>query len=385
MTRPAGLVVPLARPASVGARRAGLRVPREGVLWLLAAGLLGAAGWFKAINLLLLLAYLMVAVWALNLIAARRRVRGVAAARIPVGELTAGEPALWGVALRAPPMGELNGVGVRDRGEHGDAGWLVADAPPGPEVVLRRAHTPTHRGTFPLEPLLVWSRFPFGLVQAGRAMPPDAAPLVWPRRLPLRSAELRQWLARQTRASAGGTSRERRRAVQPGEFRGLRPFRQGDSPRWVHWRTSARRGELVVMEFEDARSFDLLIVADLAAGPAGEAAADLAAAVVEDWCAEPGPTLALLVLGDGRGAEGGRAGPELRRRLLDRLALAPTFDVAPPVPAIDAPWRGLPALLVSGRAAASADALGVELGRPVAVLSPPHPEGDSWPYRSPSV
>ena len=48
--------------AALGARpaRSGFRLPREGVLWLAAAIIMGTAGVVKGINLLILLAYLLI-------------------------------------------------------------------------------------------------------------------------------------------------------------------------------------------------------------------------------------------------------------------------------------------------------------------------------------
>ena len=50
--------------------------------------------------------------------------------------------------------------------------------------------------------------------------------------------------------------------AQQVEYHGLRGYRSGDSPRWIHWRTSARRGELMVKEFEHQNEQDLAILID---------------------------------------------------------------------------------------------------------------------------
>ncbi len=48
-----------------------------------------------------------------------------------------------------------------------------------------------------------------------------------------------------------------------GEFFGLRNYRVGDMRRWIHWRTSARRNELVVRQFEREENQCLGVVIDL--------------------------------------------------------------------------------------------------------------------------
>ncbi len=46
------------------------------------------------------------------------------------------------------------------------------------------------------------------------------------------------------------------------EFRGLREYRKEDNPRWIHWRGSARAGELLVREFEEPISKRVLLLLD---------------------------------------------------------------------------------------------------------------------------
>jgi uncharacterized protein (DUF58 family) len=47
------------------------------------------------------------------------------------------------------------------------------------------------------------------------------------------------------------------------EFHRLREYRGGDNPRAIHWRTTARRNELMVREYQHNQSRDLLLVVDL--------------------------------------------------------------------------------------------------------------------------
>jgi uncharacterized protein (DUF58 family) len=109
------------------------------------------------------------------------------------------------------------------------------------------------------------------------------------------------------------------------DFHGLRPFRPGDSPRWIHWRTSARRGELMVREFEDVPGDDIVLV--LAPGVDLEPAIAAAATIVWEWCRRRGDRLVLLL---GAEAHDGLSGPEHARRLLERLATLGPFDIEPP-------------------------------------------------------
>src|SRR5438445_186493 len=70
---------------------------------------------------------------------------------------------------------------------------------------------------------------------------------------------LRRWLMHSARPDERA-GRSRRRLALEAEFHGLRQFRAGDSPRWIHWRTSARTGELVVREFDHGTHNDLVLI-----------------------------------------------------------------------------------------------------------------------------
>ncbi len=53
------------------------------------------------------------------------------------------------------------------------------------------------------------------------------------------------------------------------DFHGVREHQQGESLRRVHWPSTAKRGELMVKDFEDAPRDELAIVLDAAGAPAG--------------------------------------------------------------------------------------------------------------------
>jgi uncharacterized protein (DUF58 family) len=118
----------------------------------------------------------------------------------------------------------------------------------------------------------------------------------------------------------------RRHAAAQEQFHGLRPFRPGDNPRAVHWRTSARRNELMVREFENLPSENLLLVFDPMMGAADrqedfEAAVSLAATIIAEWRSDWGGRLIAVVAGDDPVLLDGPAGSAHVQRVLERLAV----------------------------------------------------------------
>jgi uncharacterized protein (DUF58 family) len=362
------------------------RLTTEGLVWAGVSGVLGVLGWYKSLNLVLVLAYAMIALLILNGFLARLQVRRVAAARVSIPPVLAGEDTRVVVLVRNT-RGRPATVGVSDPiGPPG--GWFLERIWPGEAIECSMRRSFATRGRFGNDPPTVWSGFPFGLIRYERqAVPPPRddgppAPLVVLPSAGTAEAEgLRRWVLRQ----AGGEGRAqkvlRRATTDPADVRGVRPYRPGDSIRWVHWRSSARRRQLLVREYDAAPSPELVVVVepwlsgreDPGERANLEAALSLAVTVTLTWARAFGTrvTLALAtsepVVRSASGAEDSI-----------REALVPLADVsgtgspaAPGARAFSRSLAGAARVFVSSRPGSPlAEALIRSTGRPFVVLDP---------------
>lgn len=119
------------------------------------------------------------------------------------------------------------------------------------------------RGLHVFPPLALSTRAPFGLFHQKRAIPIPSPVLVYPALHSLTHLDLldRQPSINLTRPHAGwGT-----------EVIGVRPYRPGDSPRHIHWRSVARHpGQLISKEFVDESQPGLTLALDLFPHPLPE-------------------------------------------------------------------------------------------------------------------
>ena len=115
------------------------------------------------------------------------------------------------------------------------------------------------RGRFRLGPLRISSRFPLGLVERSRVFSSSGEVLVYPR-IGRISPNWRQQLIGATELVSRNQPHQ---GVFHDDFHRLREFRSGDNPRAIHWRSTARRGELILREFHQNREHTLAIVLDL--------------------------------------------------------------------------------------------------------------------------
>jgi uncharacterized protein (DUF58 family) len=244
------------------------------------------------------------------------------------------------------------------------------------EVVLPR------RGRYPWGPVTGMSGYPFGLSWRRAELAAGEEVLVLPRLGWVHRGQLRQ----QLRGLGGRGERARHRPqahpAAQARFHGLRPYRPGDSPRSIHWRTSARRGELMVREFADVPADDLVVVFDPSppAGSAGagspdedlfEQAVSLAASICWEWCRRPGDRLVLATAGPDPVVLDGVTGPAHGLRLLECLAVqerAPTDARALLGRLARAALPPGAIVLVSAGPSALAGPLRQGLGRPVSSL-----------------
>lgn len=119
------------------------------------------------------------------------------------------------------------------------------------------------RGHYRIGPTWLSTRYPLNLGRSSRQFVNRNSIIVHPRPgvLTNRCHEL-------FRVERQGLSRAIARAgVNEGEFFGLRQWYNGDSQRWIHWRTTARLGELSVRQFEQQQRMQAVIVLDLHSRP----------------------------------------------------------------------------------------------------------------------
>ncbi len=116
-----------------------------------------------------------------------------------------------------------------------------------------------HRGRYRFGPLLVATRFPFGLVRAWREFDVRETLIVLPRLGHLRPS----WQSIAGARTSGAQPAPHMRGLIRGEYYGLRDWQAGDTRRSVHWRATAKLGSLKVCEYERQRDQQLALVVDL--------------------------------------------------------------------------------------------------------------------------
>lgn len=103
------------------------------------------------------------------------------------------------------------------------------------------------------------TRFPFGLLRGIMLHKAGDNIIVQPAIGKLLPA----WIELFGVRTSGARQKQARSLSDEGDFFGLRAYRPGDSPRWIHWRSSARRGELMIKQFQQADSKELTVLLDL--------------------------------------------------------------------------------------------------------------------------
>ena len=200
------------------------------------------------------------------------------------------------------------------------------------------------RGRYRFRSFDLVTRSPFGLLERRVSGGDPTSIMVYPAVGQL----TRRWQYIHREASETRRGSRHDRSIQQQEYHGLRDYRSGDSPRWIHWRTSARVGQLMVKEFEQQHEQDLTILLDpwvprnrvsSDQREAVEEAIRFAATVCLDTCRHTGRRLLLGWTGPTPGLRQGPASVKLLHEMLEQLAtlkaapdgkFADLLDVVPP-------------------------------------------------------
>jgi uncharacterized protein (DUF58 family) len=173
------------------------------------------------------------------------------------------------------------------------------------------------RGRYPFTKSRVEIVDPFGLQRRDVTLPPPGALLVYPRIVPL------DRLFSETGAHALEGRRLLLRRATGFDLHSVRDYEHGESLRKVHWRTTARRGQLMVKELEDAPRDEIAVLLDgyyaAVAGRSFDVQVRAAASVLEAYVRRS--RRAVLVVNAAEGVSQQVHSPAAdRRRALELLA-----------------------------------------------------------------
>jgi uncharacterized protein (DUF58 family) len=313
------------------------RITREGVVYLCVWGFLLLVGLFQQINLILLVAGLAFGPLAASLFASAGMLRGLRIGRRLPSYVFSGDPLRldytlentrrWTAALALTVEDSMVPVDRIVSGAERISPRVFFSRVPGRGRDRERWQGASpKRGKYRCSAIDLVTRSPFGLLERRVTYQEPGAMIVYPTVGQL----TRRWHVLQREASETRRGQRHDRTAQQQEYHGLRDYRPGDSPRWIHWRTSARLGKPMVKEFEQQNEQDLSILIDpwlprSKVTPEQretlEEVIRFAATVCLETCRHSGRRLLLGWTGPTPGVRQGPASVKLLHELLEQLAM----------------------------------------------------------------
>lgn len=229
-----------------------LKVTASGRTFLLLTLGVGLGALNTGNNLLYLVLGLQLATVIVSGVLSERVLRHLEVRRIGTEGAFAGEPFPFRWAVRARKR-TAYALSIAERNGLLEGAAQLGLLRAGEERVVRASLRCARRGPVPLEEIAVTTTFPLGLFAKSRTFFAPDVLLVFPRRRPT--------AARPPGGDHGpiGGAPDPRRADGQGEPAGLRPLRDGEPARGIHWVKSAARQTLlkVEREREERHAFEL--------------------------------------------------------------------------------------------------------------------------------
>ncbi len=214
-------------------------------LFFFAAATNTMAGWLYAIS------GVMLALVGIAVVLPGRSLRDLQVTRRPIMPVHLGEALQIEVAIANPTAQPRGLLQVIDQlpPRLGQPAEISIEAI-APQETYRWVYSlPTQqRGVFRWKTLVLRTAAPLGLFWSRHSRIVQAIAVVYPQVLPLNQCPLVDELGQDL--STAIPSDRRAQTATEGVTRTLRPYRWGDPTRLIHWRTSARYGELRVRELE---------------------------------------------------------------------------------------------------------------------------------------
>lgn len=214
------------------------------------------AGWLYVIS------GVMLAILAIAAILPGRSLRKLQIRRAAIDPVSVGDEVAIELALKNPTAASKSLLQVRDALPSALAtvsNGAIELIPPQAEYRWQYHLQPQRRGVYRWETVDLRTAAPLGLFWARRSIPVAAKLVVYPTVLPLARCPLLDRTGRDRAMQMQGSVSAQ--GASEGVTRTLRPYRWGDPTRLVHWRTSARYGELRVRELETFTSTQAIAIA----------------------------------------------------------------------------------------------------------------------------
>ena len=259
----------IGRLMSRAGKRSRVVIPREGIGFLAIMLTLAVGALMGHRNMPLLVFGMMAGPFVLNGAIVYRMLKGIRVTRRAPRRAVAGE--FVGVELQIANDKKFMAshmLEVRDRitgrqltaQRRDDEGTVTFVRVPGKEQRVGRYQIRfADRGRYRLGPIRISSRFPLGIGERGQLFQDTTDLIVHPQLGHL----LPRWVRQQKELSESNDRRHSRPGFFDDEFHRIREYRSGDNPRSIHWRSTAKRGELMIREHEQNRQSDSLIILDL--------------------------------------------------------------------------------------------------------------------------
>lgn len=311
-------------PPRGGAGRPGASITWSGVIYLHAIGVITLAALNASINLLFLVIGFGVGIALVSLIIANAAVRKLRLTRQAPDAVVAGRPFTIRYRIESTRRrGAAYALRIREtvvyNGERLQIEGYVDAVSAGETATLDVPINVPLRGKIQFKSARLSTRFPFGLFERRFTVSAAHETVVFPSLFPVRrSIEGRGALA----AAQSSSAREEQHGND--EFYGLREYRHGDDPKRVHWRCSARTGQLLVREMTDLKPQSVIVVLETYTSPGTDQSlrerAISAAATILCHALEHGYRLALIVNSSKPVVVPPTSGRGLRTRLMTQLA-----------------------------------------------------------------
>ncbi|WP_417383518.1 DUF58 domain-containing protein [Gimesia sp.] len=246
----------------IGRNRVSL--PRDGVVYLLMMTVLFVGSVLSRENMLMLVFAMMTGPFVLNGWITYSMLKNIQLKRIIPQRVMVGETFTVEILLEndkrfiAAYLMEVNDT-FKNHNENLEASVIFRRVGPHQKLSAHYYVKLMHRGIYQFGPLHVATRYPLGLVKRGAVFNEQNEIIVHPQIGRLSS----NWAEDFFSIAEMAQQNRSRRGVFDDEFNHIREYRTGDSQRAIHWRSSARQGELMVQEYHQNRNYDLVIGLDL--------------------------------------------------------------------------------------------------------------------------